>query len=118
MCNTYPKGCHSSVTDSQSQKALYTSGLYRLLRSLCCVMQSRQVRQSAAENLGELTRMSMRLDQLASDLINNSKAADSVIQVWNTWQPSAWFYFKVSTTNQLSLRCIENSNLDTVVSQN
>lgn len=56
---------------------------------LCCVLQSRQVRQSAAENLGELTRMSMRLDQLASDLINNSKAADSAIQVWTTLQPSA-----------------------------
>lgn len=45
------------------------------------VVQSRQVRQSAAENLGELTRMSMRLDQLATDLINNAKAAESVIQV-------------------------------------
>ena len=38
------------------------------------------MRQSAAENLGELTRMSMRVDQLASDLINNAKLADPAIQ--------------------------------------
>ena len=47
-----------------------------------CVMwlQARQVRQSAAENLGELTRMSMRVDQLATDLVNNAKMADPAIQ--------------------------------------
>ena len=38
------------------------------------------MRQSAAENLGELTRMSMRVDQLATDLINNAKMADPAIQ--------------------------------------
>ena len=43
-------------------------------------LQARQVRQSAAENLGELTRMSMRVDQLATDLVNNAKAADPAIQ--------------------------------------
>ena len=43
-------------------------------------VQARQVRQSAAENLGELTRMSMRVDQLATDLINNAKLADPAIQ--------------------------------------
>lgn len=43
-------------------------------------LQARQVRQSAAENLGELTRMSMRVDQLATDLINNAKMADPAIQ--------------------------------------
>ena len=46
----------------------------------CCSLQARQVRQSAAENLGELTRMSMRVDQLATDLINNAKMADLAIQ--------------------------------------
>ena len=46
----------------------------------CCSVQTRQVRQSAAENLGELTRMSMRVDQLATDLINNAKMADPAIQ--------------------------------------
>lgn len=44
------------------------------------MLQARQVRQSAAENLGELTRMSMRVDQLATDLINNAKLADPAIQ--------------------------------------
>ena len=44
------------------------------------LLQARQVRQSAAENLGELTRMSMRVDQLATDLINNARAADPAIQ--------------------------------------
>ncbi len=44
------------------------------------LLQARQVRQSAAENLGELTRMSMRVDQLATDLINNAKLADPAIQ--------------------------------------
>lgn len=43
-------------------------------------LQARQVRQSAAQNLGELTRMSMRVDQLATDLINNAKMADPAIQ--------------------------------------
>ncbi|DBB12167.1 TPA: hypothetical protein ACH3X3_006274 [Trebouxia sp. C0006] len=46
----------------------------------CLGDQARQVRQSAAENLGELTRMSMRVDQLATDLINNAKLADPAIQ--------------------------------------
>ena len=38
------------------------------------------MRQSAAENLGQLTRMSMRLDQLAGDLLTNCKAADPTVQ--------------------------------------
>ena len=50
------------------------------LSSYAVLLQARQVRQSAAENLGELTRMSMRVDQLATDLINNAKAADPAIQ--------------------------------------
>jgi hypothetical protein len=38
--------------------------------------QARQVRQSAAENLGELTRMSMRVDNLANDLVASACAAE------------------------------------------
>ena len=39
-------------------------------------MQARQVRQSAAENLGELTRLSMRVDNLANDLVSNACTAE------------------------------------------
>lgn len=53
---------------------------FPIMEVLCCSVQARQVRQSAAENLGELTRMSMRVDQLATDLINNAKMADPAIQ--------------------------------------
>ena len=60
---------------------LVSEAFHTITRLVYAVIQSRQVRQSAAENLGELTRMSMRLDQLASDLINNAKTADSLIQV-------------------------------------
>lgn len=38
--------------------------------------QARQVRQSAAENLGELTRMSMRVDNLAGDLVASASASE------------------------------------------
>lgn len=37
------------------------------------------MRQSAAENLGELTKMSMRVDQLATDLTNNAKVAEPAL---------------------------------------
>lgn len=42
--------------------------------------QARQVRQSAAENLGELTRLSMRVDNLAGDLIANAVAAEPSVR--------------------------------------
>lgn len=38
--------------------------------------QARQVRQSAAENLGELTRLSTRVDNLAGDLVSNACTAE------------------------------------------
>ena len=44
------------------------------------LLQARQVRQSAAENLGQLTRMSMRVDQLAGDLLTNARQADPTVQ--------------------------------------
>ena len=43
-------------------------------------LQTKQVRQSAAENLGQLTRMSMRVDQLAGDLLTNARQADPSVQ--------------------------------------
>ncbi|KAK9840722.1 hypothetical protein WJX81_000165 [Elliptochloris bilobata] len=42
----------------------------------CLGDQARQVRQSAAENLGELTRLSTRVDNLAGDLIASACAAE------------------------------------------
>lgn len=42
--------------------------------------QARQVRQSAAQNLGELTKMSMRVDQLAGDLTTNAKTAEPALR--------------------------------------
>ena len=72
---------------------LVSEAFHITTRLVYAVMQSRQVRQSAAENLGELTRMSMRLDQLASDLINNAKTADSLIQVIHQ-QDSVWIRSK------------------------
>lgn len=38
------------------------------------------MRQSAARNLGELTKMSMRVDQLASDLSANAKTAEPALR--------------------------------------
>ncbi len=37
------------------------------------------MRQSAAQNLGELTKMSMRVDALATDLTNNAKVAEPAL---------------------------------------
>lgn len=37
------------------------------------------MRQSAAENLGELTKMSVRVDQLAADLTNHAKTAEPAL---------------------------------------
>ena len=42
--------------------------------------QARPVRQSAAENLGELTKMSLRVDQLATDLATNAKTAEPALR--------------------------------------
>ena len=42
--------------------------------------QARPVRQSAAVNLGELTKMSMRVDQLATDLANNARTAEPALR--------------------------------------
>eukprot|EP00891_Asterochloris_glomerata_P006557 jgi/Astpho2/6557/e_gw1.00099.3.1_t len=42
--------------------------------------QNRAVRQVAAANLGQLVRMSPRVDQLATDLSNNARAADASIK--------------------------------------
>jgi hypothetical protein len=42
-------------------------------------VQARQVRQSAAQNLGEVTKMSLRVDQLASDLTNHGRAAEPAL---------------------------------------
>ena len=39
------------------------------------------MRQVAAANLGQLVRMSPRVDQLATDLSNNARAADASIKV-------------------------------------
>ena len=46
----------------------------------CLFLQARQVRQSAAQNLGELTKMSMRVDQLAGDLTTNAKTAEPALR--------------------------------------
>ena len=43
-------------------------------------LQARQVRQSAARNLGELTKMSMRVDQLAGDLTTSAKTAEPALR--------------------------------------
>ncbi len=53
---------------------MQTAGLSR------SVLQARQVRQSAARNLGELTKMSMRVDQLAGDLTTNARTADPALR--------------------------------------
>ena len=45
------------------------------------LLQNRAVRQVAAANLGQLVRMSPRVDQLATDLSNNARAADASIKV-------------------------------------
>lgn len=37
------------------------------------------MRQSAAQNLGELTKMSMRVDALATDLTNSAKVAEPAL---------------------------------------
>ena len=42
--------------------------------------QARPVRQSAAENLGELTKMSLRVDQLARDLFNNASSVEQALR--------------------------------------
>ncbi|KAK9804294.1 hypothetical protein WJX72_005256 [[Myrmecia] bisecta] len=46
----------------------------------CLQDQARQVRQSAAANLGQLTKMSLRVDQLANDLVANARTAPPAIQ--------------------------------------
>lgn len=38
------------------------------------------MRQSAAENLGELTKMSTRVDQLARDLSNNASSVEPALR--------------------------------------
>ena len=38
-------------------------------------MQARQVRQTAADNLGALSAMSVRVDTLANDLVRNAQDA-------------------------------------------
>ncbi|KAL4444093.1 hypothetical protein ABPG75_011830 [Micractinium tetrahymenae] len=47
----------------------------------CLSDPQKEVRQRAATNLGELTRMSMRADQLVSDLAIGAKTAEPSIQV-------------------------------------
>jgi hypothetical protein len=42
----------------------------------CSAAQAEAVRQSAAENLGQLIRMSPRMDQLAGDLIASARTAE------------------------------------------
>ena len=46
----------------------------------CKRCQARPVRQSAAQNLGELTRMSLRVDQLAADLGSSAKSAEPALR--------------------------------------
>ena len=66
--------CSPTLSTPSKHMCLQTAGLSRN------VLQARQVRQSAARNLGELTKMSMRVDQLAGDLTTNARTAEPALR--------------------------------------